>query len=55
MIVALFRRSVDLCAHKSGLFENQYHSQDGVGEETVTFFRYTLGLLLVSLSVSRSA
>ena len=26
--------------------KNQYHSQDGIEEETVTFFRYTLGLLL---------
>ena len=46
MIVALFRRERRLVPRKSGLFENQYHSQDGVGEETVTFFRYTLGLLL---------
>jgi hypothetical protein len=26
--------------------KTKYHSQDGVGEETVTFLRYTLGLLL---------
>jgi hypothetical protein len=38
-----------------GDFENQYHSQDEVGEETVTFFRYTLALFLsvgISLTLS---
>jgi hypothetical protein len=44
-----------LCHVNQGYLKTKYHSQDGVGEETVTFFRYTLGLLLsVAFSLTLS-
>jgi hypothetical protein len=52
MIVVPLRARRRLVLHvNQGYLKTQYHSQDGIGEQTMTFFRYTLGLLL-SVAIS---